>query len=298
MPHKVRSDNPYLRLLIKLYKFLYSRVPSGFNKVVLKRLHHSRSNKIPISLQSLVKRLKNRTEKVAVIVGTVTDDLRVLELPALKVCALNFTEAARARIIKAGGQIYTFDQLAIQRPKGTNTILFRGPRSRREVVKRRGIPGSKHSHVKYALFHLKHTYITLFAVIALFICLSYFPLCASLLAQKATKPIAYTTLIHTISFQAQGQVCWKEVRACSWKKGFPWIQGVKFCIAFASLVINGKNAHCLFSHIFISLFFCYAAVLASKVIRISICFQLAVLLRCAVVLRGMQGCRFCSIVQH
>jgi len=147
-PRKVRSDNPYLRLLIKLYRFLYARVPSGFNKVVLKRLHHSRSNKIPISLQALVKRLAKRTDKVAVIVGTVTDDLRVLDLPALKVCALNFTEAARARIIKAGGTIYTFDQLAIQRPKGTNTILFRGPRSRREVVKRRGIPGRKHSHVK------------------------------------------------------------------------------------------------------------------------------------------------------
>jgi hypothetical protein len=47
-----------------------------------------------------------------VIVGTVTDGKRIIEVPAIKVCALRFTETARVRIINAGGECLTFDQLA------------------------------------------------------------------------------------------------------------------------------------------------------------------------------------------
>lgn len=36
------------------------------------------------------------------------------------------TEGARARILKAGGEILTFDQLALKAPKGENTILLQG----------------------------------------------------------------------------------------------------------------------------------------------------------------------------
>ena len=39
-------------------------------------------------------------DKIAVIVGTVTDDVRVYEVPKLRVCALRFTATARARIVK------------------------------------------------------------------------------------------------------------------------------------------------------------------------------------------------------
>ncbi len=55
--------------------------------------------------------------------GTVTDDTRVYEVPALKVTALRFTETARARIEKAGGECLTFDQLALRAPLGQNTVL-------------------------------------------------------------------------------------------------------------------------------------------------------------------------------
>jgi len=44
----------------------------------------------------------------------------------LKVCALHVTEGARARILKAGGEIITFDQLALRAPKGNNTVLLQG----------------------------------------------------------------------------------------------------------------------------------------------------------------------------
>lgn len=60
--------------------------------------------------------------KIAVIVGTVTDDTRVYEVPAIKVAALRFTETARARIEKAGGECLTFDQLALKAPLGQNTV--------------------------------------------------------------------------------------------------------------------------------------------------------------------------------
>lgn len=43
-----------------------------------------------------------------------------------KLCALNVTERARARILKSGGQIITFDQLALRSPKGQNTVLMQG----------------------------------------------------------------------------------------------------------------------------------------------------------------------------
>ena len=45
-----------------------------------------------------------------------------------QVCALHVTEGARARILKAGGEVITFDQLALRAPKGNNTVLLQGKR--------------------------------------------------------------------------------------------------------------------------------------------------------------------------
>lgn len=57
------------------------------------------------------------------LVGSVTDDVRHQEaIPAIKVTALRFTETARARIEKAGGECLTFDQLALRAPLGQNTV--------------------------------------------------------------------------------------------------------------------------------------------------------------------------------
>lgn len=58
------------------------------------------------------------------IAGTVTDDKRVYDVPAIKVTALRFTETARARILKAGGECLTFDQLALRAPLGQNTVCL------------------------------------------------------------------------------------------------------------------------------------------------------------------------------
>ena len=63
----------------------------------------------PVSLSKLVKHLGDKQGRTAVVVGTVTDDMRKLEIPKLKVAALRFTEAARARITKMGGSCLTLD---------------------------------------------------------------------------------------------------------------------------------------------------------------------------------------------
>ena len=43
---------------------------------------------------------------------------RLLDVPKLTICALRFTESARVRVLKAGGEILTFDQLALKAPTG------------------------------------------------------------------------------------------------------------------------------------------------------------------------------------
>ena len=127
---KVKTLNPYNRLLIKLYKFLARRTQSKFCEAVVKRLHMSKTNKPPMGLHRLAKYMTSKEEKVAVLVGKVTDDVRMAEVPKMTVCALSFTENARKRIVAAGGECLTFDQLALRAPKGSNTVLLRGPKSR------------------------------------------------------------------------------------------------------------------------------------------------------------------------
>jgi len=107
----------------------------------------SRINRPPLSLARIIRQMKpaDRANKVVVVVGTITDDVRIYQVPKLtvsikwkrvflskivlcvkQVCALRVTEGARARILKAGGEIITFDQLALRSPKGQNTILLQG----------------------------------------------------------------------------------------------------------------------------------------------------------------------------
>mmetsp|Transcript_6555 Transcript_6555/g.11992 ORF Transcript_6555/g.11992 Transcript_6555/m.11992 type:complete len:188 (+) Transcript_6555:88-651(+) len=130
-----KSDNVYLKLLVKLYKFLVRRTDSKFNKVILKRLFMSKTNKPPLSLSKLAKFMEGKDGKIAVLVGTITDDVRFLDVPKMRVCALRFTATARQRILKAGGECLTFDQIALIAPTGAGTVLLRGPKLSRESVK-------------------------------------------------------------------------------------------------------------------------------------------------------------------
>ncbi|CAB1448847.1 unnamed protein product [Pleuronectes platessa] len=146
-----KSQDIYLRLLVKLYRFLARRSNASFNKVVLRRLFMSRTNRPPISISRLIRKMKmaGRENRTAVVVGTVTDDVRIQDIPKLKICALRVTDGARRRILKAGGTVMTFDQLALASPKGQGTVLLSGPRKGREVYRHFGkAPGTPHSHTK------------------------------------------------------------------------------------------------------------------------------------------------------
>jgi len=122
------------------------RTDSAFNKVVLRRLFMSRMNRPPLSLSRIAANvIKGKNEKkTVVVVGTVTDDNRLHKLPKLNVAALRFTATARARIVAAGGQALTLDQLALEKPTGANTLLLRGPKNAREAVKHFGFGPHKH----------------------------------------------------------------------------------------------------------------------------------------------------------
>ncbi|CAK7219637.1 hypothetical protein SCUCBS95973_003884 [Sporothrix curviconia] len=141
-----KSDNVYLKLLVKLYRFLARRTDASFNKVILRRLFMSRINRPPVSLSRIAANTRNgdSAKKTVVVVGTVTDDNRLLTVPKVQVAALRFTATARARITAAGGRALTLDQLALEKPTGANTILLRGPKNAREAVKHFGFGPHKH----------------------------------------------------------------------------------------------------------------------------------------------------------
>merc|ERR1711974_412095 len=121
-----KSDDIYLGLLVKLYKFLARRTDSKFNEIVMRRLFMSKTNRPPLSIARLIRQMKNHEGKTAVIVGTVTYDNGIMTVPKMTVVALHVTEKARERILKAGGEILTFDQLALRAPTGKNTVLLQG----------------------------------------------------------------------------------------------------------------------------------------------------------------------------
>jgi large subunit ribosomal protein L18e len=154
--HHTLSTNPYVKLLVKLYKFLAQRTNSGFNKNVYERLIKSRNNRAPISLSRVATVLKRKTvwledakkAPIAVIVGDVLDDIRLTKIPAIRIAALRFSKSARARIAAAGGECITFDQLALIAPTGKNTLLLRGRKSGRESIKHFGAAGKPGSHAK------------------------------------------------------------------------------------------------------------------------------------------------------
>lgn len=121
----------------------------------------SKMNRPPVSISRIIKNAANphaptNEGKTVVVVGTITDDNRVLEVPKLSIAALRFTATARARIEAAGGEAITLDQLALRAPTGSNTLLLRGPKNAREAVKHFGMGPHKHKkpYVSLASFPL------------------------------------------------------------------------------------------------------------------------------------------------
>ncbi|KAI3856532.1 hypothetical protein MKX03_028374 [Papaver bracteatum] len=129
--------------LVEAIQFCWRRryIPRGLNSNFLVLLPKCQGEKksnqfIPIGLSNFLFKIFTKIstgDKISVLIGTITDDTRVYNVPAMK---------------KAGIECLTFDQLALKAPLGQNTVLLRGPKNSREVVKHFGAPGVPHSHNK------------------------------------------------------------------------------------------------------------------------------------------------------
>eukprot|EP00921_Rhytidocystis_pertsovi_P014895 GHVQ01023905.1.p1 GENE.GHVQ01023905.1~~GHVQ01023905.1.p1 ORF type:complete len:136 (-),score=11.05 GHVQ01023905.1:340-747(-) len=107
----------------------------------------TRKFKPPMSILKLARHMEGREHKIAAVVGPITDDCRLMEIPKLSVCALRFTETARNRILGGGGECITFDQLALRSPKGQGCVLLRGRTKARKADRHFGkAPGTPGSH--------------------------------------------------------------------------------------------------------------------------------------------------------
>lgn len=151
----------------------------------------SRINRPPVSLSRIASNVtESHQGKTIVVIGTVTDDNRLLTVPKLSVAALRFTSTARARIEKAGGETLTLDQLALRAPTGANTLLLRGPKNARESVKHFGFGPHKHK-----------------------VCAPGISLDFRLYVNLGLETVC----------AKQGS----EVRESSWSQKIPWFQGLK-----------------------------------------------------------------------
>lgn len=137
-----RSKNLYLNLLIKIFRFLARKTKSKFNTVILKRLFSSRSFQAPISLSRLIRYSKGN-KKTIVVVGKILNDERIGDIPKFTVCALKISSSAKSRILKSGGQVITFDQLAKTNPTGKNTLLLRGIKPKQSMKIKRNLKNKK-----------------------------------------------------------------------------------------------------------------------------------------------------------
>lgn len=170
----------------------------------------SKINRPPVSVSRLVYLSRNRggvskgseAPKTCVVVGTITDDNRLLDLPKLSVAALRFTGSARERIEAAGGECLTLDQLALRAPKGSNTILLRGPKNAREAVKHFGMGECYHPRSR-----LRFRMITALLISSI---MRFFPFSRPSQPRQASRSLEGT-----------------QVRARSWPQKVARLQGVK-----------------------------------------------------------------------
>jgi large subunit ribosomal protein L18e len=84
------------------YRFLARHTDTSFTKVPLHHLFLSKMNRAPLSLSPIVKETSNTvdlSDKIIVSDGTITDNIRLTEVPELTI------NAAKDCILNAGGEV-------------------------------------------------------------------------------------------------------------------------------------------------------------------------------------------------
>ena len=68
---------------LQQYRFLARRTDAKFPAIVLRRLFMSKMNRPPMSVARLARQMSKdgRKDKIAVVVGTVTEDNRIFAIP-------------------------------------------------------------------------------------------------------------------------------------------------------------------------------------------------------------------------
>ncbi|ADM11282.1 60S ribosomal protein L18 [Encephalitozoon intestinalis ATCC 50506] len=141
-----RSKNIYLRALSDFYTKVADNTSVLAIKKISKRLKMSKSDRRPVKISKIVSEIGESKDKVAVIVAKVLDDDRIMEIPPLKIIALQWSKGVKEKIERYGGSIGTLDQLFEVCPNMDDIHLISSSKFARRSAKFWGpAPGEKGS---------------------------------------------------------------------------------------------------------------------------------------------------------
>lgn len=141
-----RSKNIYLRALSDFYTKVANNTSVVAIKKISKRLKMSKADRQPVKISRIASELEGAEGKVAVVVAKVLDDDSVMEIPAIKVVALQWSKGVKEKIERYGGSIWTLDQLFEVCPNMDDICLVATDKFRRKSAKFWGpAPGERGS---------------------------------------------------------------------------------------------------------------------------------------------------------
>lgn len=143
-----RSQNKNLLALQAFFKKIVDTAAESCHVLIRqieKKLRTTRRARPVVKVSKIAEEL-NGSSKVPLIVAKVLDDETVMQLPAMKVVALQWSKTAQRKIEANGGSIFTLDQFIKAAGSLDNIMLIGGDPNRRKSAKYWGpAPGEKHS---------------------------------------------------------------------------------------------------------------------------------------------------------
>lgn len=113
-----------------------------------KKLRTTRRARAPLKISAIVKAMEEnkKTDSVALVVAKVLDDETILQFPAMKIVALQWSKSVQKKIEANGGQISTLDTFMNVSGSLDNLFLISGDANKRKSAKYWGpAPGEKNS---------------------------------------------------------------------------------------------------------------------------------------------------------
>jgi len=117
---RVKSTNPELLNVTRLLRKKSAETGANIWRDVAKRLSTSRRRRVAVNLSRLNRHTK--AKETVIVPGKVLGAGR-LDHP-LNVAAFNFSEKAKAKILKAKGKCLSIQELMKKNPKGTNVKIM------------------------------------------------------------------------------------------------------------------------------------------------------------------------------